>query len=153
MRTPPRLLVALTLGLATSSGTPSRAMAPALQVGCGRRHVAPSLGVAAMRVESPGRGGRLPPEVIQRVMRDNFGQFRVCYENGLRNCPNLQGRVSVRFTIARDGSVKNARAVGSDLPDRAVSACVVRKVGGLRFPMPEGGPVTVVYPIMFSPGG
>jgi len=146
------VLLALALGLAASSETPSRAMAPVERIGCGRRHRA-SPGRTAMQLESPGGGGRLPPEVIQRVMRDNFGQFRVCYENGLRNCPNLQGRVSVRFTIARDGSVKNARAVGSDLPDRAVSACVVRKVGGLRFPMPEGGPVTVVYPIMFSPGG
>jgi hypothetical protein len=30
--------------------------------------------------------------------------------------------------------------------------CVIRAYYGLSFPQPEGGIVTVVYPIMFSPG-
>ena len=47
--------------------------------------------------------GRLPPEVIQRIVRQNFGRFRLCYENGLRNNPNLQGRVTVKFVIDRSG--------------------------------------------------
>jgi hypothetical protein len=96
--------------------------------------------------------GRLPPEVIQRIVRQNYGRFRLCYENGLRNNPNLQGRVSVRFVIGRDGSVSNVGNAGSDLPDPAVISCVTRAYYGLSFPQPEGGIVTVVYPIMFSPG-
>ncbi len=96
--------------------------------------------------------GRLPPEVIQRIVRQNYGRFRLCFENGLRNNPNLQGRVSVRFVIGRDGSVSNVGNAGSDLPDPAVVSCVTRAYYGLSFPQPEGGIVTVVYPIMFSPG-
>ena len=38
------------------------------------------------------------------------------------------------------------------MPDRASVACVVRGFGNLSFPQPEGGIVTVVYPIIFSPG-
>ena len=34
----------------------------------------------------------------------------------------------------------------------ASSSCVVRGFYGLSFPQPEGGIVTVVYPIMFNPG-
>jgi len=97
--------------------------------------------------------GRLPPEVIQRIVRQNFGRFRLCYENGLRNNPNLQGRVSVRFVIGRDGAVSNVGNGGSDMPDGGVVSCVVRAFYGLSFPQPEGGIVTVTYPIMFSPGG
>lgn len=97
--------------------------------------------------------GRLPPEVIQRIVRQNYGRFRLCYENGLRNNPNLQGRVAVRFVIGRDGSVSNVANGGSDLPDPSVVQCVIRAYYGLSFPQPEGGIVTVVYPIMFSPGG
>ena len=41
---------------------------------------------------------------------------------------------------------------GSDLPDQSVVQCVVRGFGNLSFPQPEGGMVTVVYPIMFNPG-
>jgi hypothetical protein len=96
--------------------------------------------------------GRLPPEVIQRIVRQNFGRFRLCYENGLRANPNLSGRVTVRFSIGRDGSVDNVADGGSDLPSAAVVACVVRSFGALSFPQPEGGLVTVNYPIIFAPG-
>jgi hypothetical protein len=96
--------------------------------------------------------GRLPPEVIQRIVRQNFGRFRMCYENGLRNNPALQGRVAVRFVIDREGAVSAVSDGGSDIPDRGVASCVVRSFGGLSFPKPEGGIVTVVYPIVFSPG-
>ncbi len=96
--------------------------------------------------------GRLPPEVIQRIVRQNYGRFRMCYENGLRSNPNLQGGVTVRFVIGRDGAVSNVSNGGSDLPDSGVVNCVVRAYYGLSFPQPEGGIVTVVYPIQFSPG-
>ncbi|WP_232379313.1 AgmX/PglI C-terminal domain-containing protein [Polyangium fumosum] len=97
--------------------------------------------------------GRLPPEVVRRIIRQNFGRFRLCYENGLRNNPNLQGRVSVRFVIGADGAVSNVGNGGSDMPDGGVVACIVRAFHGLSFPQPEGGIVTVVYPMLFSPGG
>ena len=98
--------------------------------------------------------GHLPPEVIQRVVRQNFGRFRLCYENGLRGNPNLAGRVGVRFVIGRDGGVMSSANGGSDLPDAGVVSCVVSAFRGLQFPQSEeGGAVTVTYPIMFSPAG
>jgi hypothetical protein len=96
--------------------------------------------------------GRLPPEVIQRIVRQNFGRFRLCYESGLKNNPTLQGRVAVKFVIDRKGAVALTADGGSDLPDGGVVSCVVRGFGNLSFPEPEGGMVTVVYPIMFAPG-
>jgi hypothetical protein len=96
--------------------------------------------------------GRLPPELIQRVVRQNYGRFRGCYENGLRTNPNLTGRVTARFIIGRDGAVTNAANGGSDLPDSKVVSCVVSAFYGLSFPSPENGIVTVSYPIMFTPG-
>ncbi|HVK66784.1 MAG TPA: AgmX/PglI C-terminal domain-containing protein [Polyangium sp.] len=105
------------------------------------------------RAGAMAMSGRLPPEVVRRIIRQNFGRFRLCYENGLRRNPNLQGRVSVRFVIGADGAVSNVGNGGSDMPDGGVVACIVRAFHGLSFPQPEGGIVTVVYPIMFSPGG
>jgi hypothetical protein len=96
--------------------------------------------------------GRLPPEVIQRIVRQNYARFRVCYEEGLARNSKLAGRVSTRFVIGRDGSVSNVSNGGSDLPDSGVVNCVVSAFYGLSFPQPEGGLVTVVYPIMFAPG-
>ena len=102
---------------------------------------------------SPGTvlSGRLPQDVIQRIVRQNFGRFRNCYEVGLRSNPNLEGRVTARFVIGRDGAVSNVSA-GGDLPDAQVKSCVASAFYGLSFPSPENGIVTVSYPIMLTPG-
>jgi hypothetical protein len=96
--------------------------------------------------------GHLPPEVVQRIVRQNYGRFRMCYENGLRLNPNLTGRVTARFVIGREGAVTNAANGGSDMPDSGVTACVVQAFYGLSFPKPDNGIVMVSYPILFSPG-
>jgi hypothetical protein len=100
----------------------------------------------------PADYGRLEPEKIQHVIREKFASFRACYESGLAGNPKLQGRVTVKFVIERDGTVSGATDSGSDLPDARVVACVVDGFGALKFPSPDGGVVTVVYPIMFNPG-
>jgi hypothetical protein len=104
-----------------------------------------------VRMGATSVSGRLPPEVIQRIVRQNFGRFRLCYENGLRNNPNLQGTVHVQFVIGRDGSVSNVGG-GGGMPDSGVVSCVTRAFYGLSFPAPEGGIVRVGYPIQFTPG-
>ncbi|MFO0590632.1 MAG: AgmX/PglI C-terminal domain-containing protein [Polyangiaceae bacterium] len=98
-----------------------------------------------------GVSGRLPPEIIRRVIRSNFGRFRACYEDGLKRNPSLEGRVTTNFVIGRDGAVSNVSDGGSDIGDKAVAACVIRAFYSLSFPQPEDGIVTVVYPITFSP--
>jgi hypothetical protein len=105
-----------------------------------------------MRPQKTEVNGRIPEEVIQRIVRQNFGRFRLCYENGLRTNPALSGRVATKFVIGRDGSVMMAADGGSDLPDQAVVGCVVRSFSNLSFPAPEGGTVKVTYPIVFTPG-
>jgi len=59
----------------------------------------------------------------------------------------------VRFVIGHDGAVSQVANGGSDMPDSGVVSCTVRAFYGLSFPQPEGGIVTVTYPIMFAPGG
>lgn len=136
-----------TLGHGAGSGTGQGFGNGHGRLGGAHKTKAPKLRQGATQVN-----GRLPPEVIQRIVRQNFGRFRLCYENGLRTNPNLQGRVAVKFVIDRSGAVSTASDGGSDLPDRGVVGCVVRGFGNLSFPQPEGGIVTVVYPIIFNPG-
>jgi hypothetical protein len=96
--------------------------------------------------------GRLPSEVIQRIVRLNFGRFRNCYDSGLRTNPSLTGRIATKFVIGREGAVQQASDAGSDMPDQQVVACVVRSFNTLSFPAPQGGVATVTYPITFTPG-
>lgn len=97
--------------------------------------------------------GRLAPEVIQKAVRASFGATRSCYEKGLDKNPQLTGRVTVRFVIGRDGRVTSSElSPESTLPDAAVQSCIARAFASLKFPPPEGGIVTVVYPVMLEPG-
>ena len=97
-------------------------------------------------------GGRLAPEVIQDVVRQSFGAFRSCYETGLKKNAKLAGKATVSFVINPDGSVGGTKDDGSTLPDADVVGCVVKGFAALSFPPPQGGYVTVVYPIEFAPG-
>ncbi len=136
-----------TLGHGAGTGTGQGFGAGHGRLGGSHKTKAPKVRMGATTVN-----GRLPPEVVRRIVRQNFGRFRMCYEQGLARNPNLEGRVGVRFVIGRDGSVSNVGNGGSDLPDSAVVSCTISAFYGLSFPQPEGGIVTVVYPIMFSPG-
>ena len=97
--------------------------------------------------------GALPPEVIHRIVRQSFDKFHACYEIGLRANPTMQGRVTVRFVIGKDGATKSANVAVTDLPDKSVATCVAREFSSLTFPPPDRGEVTVSYPIELSPGG
>jgi hypothetical protein len=55
--------------------------------------------------------------------------------------------VVVRFVIGRDGAVGLVSNGGSDLPNSEVVGCYVRAFYALRFPPPEGGHVTVSFPV------
>ena len=96
--------------------------------------------------------GRLPPEAIQRIVRSHYGDFRACYERGLGRNSKLTGRVTVRFVIERDGRASNVLIFDNTLPDCKVARCVRDAYPSMKFPTPEGGIVTVVYPIMLEPG-
>ncbi|MBL9025571.1 MAG: AgmX/PglI C-terminal domain-containing protein [Myxococcales bacterium] len=105
-----------------------------------------------VRMGGTSVSGRLPPEVIKRIVRQSFGRFRLCYEKGLRKDPALEGRVTIAFTIGSDGTVVTSADGGSTISDPEVKSCVVAGVRGLTFPAPEGGVVTVRFPINFTPG-
>jgi hypothetical protein len=139
-------------------------------VAAGHRRCDPSSGVTEV-------SGRLPPEVIQKIVRSHFGEYRGCYEDGLRRNAKLEGRVLIHFVIGRDGHIGNITeaepgTVPKDafgfrdptivekpsvnlprMPDPKVIACVLAAFRPLVFPEPERGIVTVTYPLMFAPGG
>ncbi len=111
---------------------------------------APPATPSASAEDTASTSGTLPRETIRRIIQQNRNRFRACYERGLAADPNLAGRVKVRFVIRTDGSVADVTDAGSDLPNRTVIACVLRAFESIRFPSPEGGSVTVIYPLAFT---
>jgi hypothetical protein len=97
--------------------------------------------------------GRLPPEVIQRVVRQNFGRIRLCVENARSPAWAFMGRASVRFVIDWRGAVVSAKVVNTNVWDGELLGCVLQAFRSLHFPKPEGGMVTVIYPVSLWPDG
>ena len=93
----------------------------------------------------------IPPELIMRPIRKRAACFRGCYQAGLARNAKLAGRISIRFVVEVDGWVRRARIVENELGDADVGECVRRSFVGLLYPSPEGGEVTVVYPLRFAP--
>ncbi|MCC6903911.1 MAG: AgmX/PglI C-terminal domain-containing protein [Polyangiaceae bacterium] len=82
--------------------------------------------------------GKLPVEVVTRVLRSRYSQFRACYDRRLGENPLLQGRVTLELAIDAEGKVTRAANAGSDLPDPVTVSCFVAAARRLVFPKPEG---------------
>jgi hypothetical protein len=97
--------------------------------------------------------GKLPAEVIKRIVRQNDMRWRACWVDASRH--GLSGTVTVRFVIDRSGSaspgVQDPAAVATDISDTGFVDCVVATFGRLSFPQPDEGTVTVVYQTVFVP--
>lgn len=153
-------LVMASAALAPTSGKTRPTISFRVVQACGAIIAPLSLGQIGPATKDPGRGqlrqeattvtGQLPPEVVQRIVRHNLGRFRRCYEDGLKTSPALHGRVVVKFGIDATGTVTAPTDGGSDLPDKTVVQCIVHGFDKLEFPAPEGGTVSVVYPMVFT---
>jgi hypothetical protein len=126
----------------------------------------------AIDAGGPKARGKLPPEVVQKIIKAGFPSMAQCYAAGLARTPGLAGTVNVRFVIDVDGHVSEAAesteaptgttqfdamasskptAAVSRFPDAEVTKCVVAEFANLKFPKPEGGgTLTVVYPVVFK---
>ncbi len=102
-----------------------------------------------LKITTKKESGHLAPEVISRVIASHYGEVRYCYEKQLKMNPDLEGKLTVRFTIGTDGHISNATIEESTLNNMEVESCVLYKVKNWQFPRPRGGSVTVIFPFIF----
>ena len=95
---------------------------------------------------------------IQSVVREQFFPLaRQCYESALVKHPGLAGKVELEFRIVGDkrvGGVVDQATLGDagNLRDDAFSQCMTESMMSVSFEAPpNGGEVTVKYPITFAP--
>lgn len=94
--------------------------------------------------------GQLSKALIDKEVRRHRAQIRFCYEKQLQRFPKLAGKVTLSWIISMDGSVKKPRVKSSSLKNKDAESCMIRSLGGWRFPKPQGGVVAVDYPFMFG---
>ncbi len=61
------------------------------------------------------------------------------------------GRVTIAARIGREGQVKNACIVESELFGSAVESCLIDAIQRIGFPSPKGGMVDVMIPVRLTP--
>ena len=94
----------------------------------------------------------MPGNVVTRTIRQRIRAIRRCYERELGRNPNLEGKVTVGFTVMESGTVAHAQVVENTSQSPVLGNCVARTLGRMRFhPGPEGGSVDFTYPFVFAP--
>ncbi len=104
---------------------------------------------------SRGRATHAPtpdPKVIARVVSRFLPRFRGCYERGLKNHPDLEGRMVAELTYGPDGRIVAERTLEDGLHVSEVTDCLHDVLLDLTFP-PGPGEVTVDIPLVFTPSG
>lgn len=97
--------------------------------------------------------GALDKSLIDAVIKRHMNQIRYCYQRELTKNPNLGGKVTIKFVIAKDGSVSKASVKSSTLGSNAVTSCITGRFMRFKFPEPKGGGIVIVsYPFIFAPG-
>jgi len=95
--------------------------------------------------------GRLAPETIRDVIRGRHPELEGCYQLGFAQHSRLEGKVTFVFAIAVDGTVDDLRVADNSMPDCGVVRCMRDVMAQSQFPPPQGGSVSVSYPLTFAP--
>lgn len=98
----------------------------------------------------PKEGGNIDSAGVMKVIRASNAAIKRCYDKALITNPSLQGKISVKIVVNMEGRVGSVTLSEDTLKDAEVAKCVQGVIGRLRFPKPEGGPATIVYPYSFT---
>jgi ferric-dicitrate binding protein FerR (iron transport regulator) len=89
------------------------------------------------------------PEGFQEVLHLRAVQVRACYERRLKTNPALEGKLTIRIEVDKEGVVSHASLDTDTVPDPRVGQCALRALQGWRFP--AGTAADLVLPFEFRP--
>jgi hypothetical protein len=96
--------------------------------------------------------GSLDKTTIQAVIQRHLSQIRYCYQRELTKDPHLAGSVTIKFVVAKDGTVSSATVKSSTMNNQPVETCIAGRFMRMVFPPPAGGGIVIVsYPFTFQP--
>lgn len=81
----------------------------------------------------------LAKEVVDAVVRANYGSLRACTGHALTSKSGAERRLRVRVAIEANGSVSQTEPLESNFDDQASVPCILEKLRAVRFPPPSAG--------------
>jgi hypothetical protein len=95
--------------------------------------------------------GDIDKDMIRRIVRAHLNEVRSCYNAGLTRNPNLEGRVTVQFSIVGTGKVASSVVQENTTKDSSVADCIAKAVKRWSFPrVGKGGTALVSYPFLLT---
>jgi len=104
------------------------------------------------RVGKDGKSRRTS-EDIRKTFDQYGGRLMSLYQRALRDDPNMQGTVTLKLTVAPDGSVTSCSVATSQLNNSELEAKIVTVVKGFNFGADEVEIWTGVHSLNLFPGG
>ena len=106
--------------------------------------------VAKVKVAGGSSTGGCDKTKLRAAIGTRVAIFRACYQVQLIKNPGLKGDLKLQWLIDADGGADNVEVTSASLKDAAVSTCVKRAIGTIRFKNAEGGMCFVQWRLQFS---
>lgn len=93
----------------------------------------------------------LSRDEVGRVIHAQISEIRYCYESSMLHKPDIEGKLTIDFTIASSGRVRTANVKESSVRDERLNECILKRLARWEFPKPKSGvEVAVSYPFIFK---
>ena len=91
--------------------------------------------------------GNIAPDAVIKVVKQNSGGLRACYEHALKRKPDLQyvSTVTARFEVKNTGNAINVSF--HPHTDGEMEKCMASTMGKWKFPAFQGDPVAFEQPV------
>ncbi len=129
-----------------AGSTAARAGRAAPRKPAGLGHELRATGPRATGPENPEAEAR-EANLVAQALKSHVGEFRPCYERGLKRNSNLQfiNQVKIRVTIAPDGRAQDIHITPKT--DSDMESCIGQVVSHWPFPAYRGQPVVLEVPV------
>jgi hypothetical protein len=97
--------------------------------------------------ESKHMEGNVSPDAVVKVVRQNSGGLRACYEKALKRKPDLQyvSSLTARFQVRNTGAASGVSFAPHTDPE--MEHCMAQTMEKWRFPTFQGDPVAFEQPV------
>jgi hypothetical protein len=84
-----------------------------------------------------------------RVVAQMRAGFRACYNRGLAENPDIEGKISLSIKVGPTGQVSGVSATKTGNIPESVMECVKQRASSANFSPPQGGAAVVQVPVSF----
>jgi hypothetical protein len=100
-----------------------------------------------LKPEHKSMEGNVSPDAVVKVVRQNSGGLRACYEKALKRKPDLQyvSSLTARFSVRNTGSAGSVSFAPHTDPE--MEKCMASTMEKWRFPTFQGQPVAFEQPV------